>query len=174
MDIRLPGQQKELAQAVVRQPPCTTAFLGGLVDIQGLSADIAIVRAWFPGATGGTAVAQTVFGEHNRFGKLPFMVHYKFYGSIQFDNLNMTDGPGRTYKYLKNPTVNSLWPFGYGLSYTNFSISQPTLSQPQLRLMDGTPASMGSQAVTASVTVKNTGDRAGDEVVMLFEIFGPC
>ena len=45
----------------------------------------------------------------------------------------MTDGPGRTYKYLKDPAANSLWPFAFGLSYTNFSLSKPTLTSAVLR-----------------------------------------
>jgi hypothetical protein len=71
------GQQKALAQAVIAtgKPTVLLIFSGGLVDIEELRhADVAIVQAWFPGATGGTAVARTVFGLENRFGKLPFTV----------------------------------------------------------------------------------------------------
>ena len=168
MDITLPGQQKELAMAVIAtgKPVVLLIFSGGLIDIQEIrGANIAIVQGWYPGATGGTAIAQTVFGEHNRFGKLPFTWYStNFTSASDFDNLNMTDGPGRSYKYLKDPTVNSLWPFAYGLSYTTFSISGPVLSAPALVVGTETDA-----ALTASVTVKNTGAVAGDEVVFLFK-----
>lgn len=75
MDITLPGHQQQLAEMVIATgtPVVLLVFSGGLVDIRGLQgADIAIVQGWFPGATGGTAMAETCFGEQNRFGKLPF------------------------------------------------------------------------------------------------------
>ena len=60
----------------------------------------------YPGATGGTAIAETVFGEQNRWGKLPFTwYNSKYTAASDFDNMNMTDGPGRTYKYLKDPSM---------------------------------------------------------------------
>jgi beta-glucosidase len=71
---------------------------------------------------------------------------------------------GRTYKYLKDPTVNSLWPFGFGLSYTTFSISQPSISSAVLRADEATQT-----AVRSSVTVTNTGTVAGDEVLFLYK-----
>jgi beta-glucosidase len=70
-------------------------------------------------------------------------------------------GPGRTYKYLKDPSL-ALWPFGFGLSYTTFSIANHTTS------LDFGSVVKGSFA-EASVTVTNTGKVAGDEVVFLFK-----
>lgn len=156
-----------MAVIATGKPVVLLIFSGGLIDIQEIKGEnIAIVQGWYPGATGGTAIAQTVFGEHNRFGKLPFTWYStNFTNASDFDNLNMTDGPGRTYKYLKDPMVNSLWPFAYGLSFTTFAISGPALSEPALVV--GNPET--DAAVTASVTVKNTGAVAGDEVVFLFK-----
>jgi beta-glucosidase len=81
----------------VGKPTVVLVFSGGLVDLGDLkSKDVAIVQGWFPGATGGTAIAETVMGEQNRFGKLPFTYYNsKFTAASDFDNMNMTDGPGR-------------------------------------------------------------------------------
>ena len=133
MNITLPGQQKQLAEAVIAAAKQTVLliFSGGLVDIGDLKTkDVAIVQGWsvwppasvcrrwaasltpkalfcrYPGATGGTAIAETVFGEQNRWGKLPFTwYNSKYTAASDFDNMNMTDGPGRTYKYLKDPSM---------------------------------------------------------------------
>jgi hypothetical protein len=83
--------------------------------------------------------------------------------------LNMTDGPGRTYKYLKDPSMAD-WPFGFGLSYTTFTMSNTTLSQPSLLAGSGGDSSSNAAAsVEASIVVKNTGTVAGDEIVFLFK-----
>ena len=78
----------------------------------------------------------------------------------------MTDGPGRTYKYLKDPSMAD-WPFGFGLSYTTFTMSNTTLSQPSL--LASSDSSDAAASVEASVVVKNTGTVAGDEIVFLFK-----
>merc|ERR1712166_1347408 len=139
-------------------------FSGGLMDIGDLkNDDVAIVQGWFPGATGGTASAETVFGEQNRFGKLPFtMYNSAFTAASDFDNMNMTDGPGRTYKYLKNSSM-AQFGFGFGLSYTTFDITSAMLSDDALH------AETPEAAIGASVTVTNTGNVAGDEVVFLYK-----
>ena len=84
--------------------------------------------------------------------------------------MNMTDGPGRTYKYLKDPTMAD-WPFGFGLSYTTFALSDGAVAAP---LDVGGSAAAHNSAdrptlTTARVTVRNTGSVAGDEVVFLFK-----
>jgi hypothetical protein len=78
----------------------------------------------------------------------------------------MTDGPGRTYKYLKDPSMAD-WPFGFGLSYTTFTMSNTTLSQPSL--LASSDSSNAAASVEASIVVKNTGTVAGDEIVFLFK-----
>lgn len=169
MDIRLPGQQPVLAQAVIsaakakQTPVVLLLFNGGMVTLDGIDLrGVAIVECWYPGATGGTAVAETLFGLQNRFGKLPFTAYtYNFTLVSEFTNMNMTDGPGRTYKYLKDESLAS-YPFGYGLSYTTFALSRPGLGDPTL-LVEGP-----TTATTVNVTVTNTGARRGDEVVFLF------
>jgi beta-glucosidase len=112
----------------------------------------AIVEAWYPGQAAGTAIADVLFGDYNPAGRLPVT----FYKSVDqlppFEEYSMKE---RTYKYF---TGTPLYPFGHGLSYTTFSYS--SLETPRT-VKAGDP-------VKVSVTVTNTGNRAGDEVVQLY------
>ncbi len=116
----------------------------------------AILDAWYPGEEGGDAVAQTIAGENNPGGKLPVT----FYTDIsQLPNFEDYSMKGRTYRYFEG---KPLYPFGYGLSYTTFSFSELTV--PNEAVNAGDPVSI-------DVTVKNTGQLAGDEVAELYLSF---
>jgi beta-glucosidase len=110
----------------------------------------AIVDAWYPGESGGTAIADVLFGDYNPAGRLPFT----FYKSV--DDLPPMDdyevSNGRTYMYFQG---EELYPFGYGLSYTKFDYSGFKLKKNNDKIM-------------ISATIKNTGDYDGDEVVQLY------
>ena len=113
----------------------------------------AILEAWYPGEEGGTAVAEALAGDFSPGGKLP-LTFYKSVDQIPpFDDYNMK---GRTYRYL---TGEPLYPFGFGLSYTNFDYSNLSFDKSSLGASDN---------VTVSVDVKNTGTMAGDEVVEVY------
>jgi beta-glucosidase len=113
----------------------------------------AILEAWYPGEEGGAAVAETLSGKNNPAGRLP-VTFYKDVGQLpHFEDYGME---GRTYRYFK---AKPLYPFGYGLSYTTFKYSD--LSIPNQTVNVGQP-------VEADVTVTNTGNRAGDEVVQVY------
>lgn len=105
----------------------------------------AILQAWYPGQEGGTAIADILFGDVNPSGKLPVTFYADDSQLPDFEDYRMT---GRTYRYL---TSAPLYPFGHGLSYTDFEISEPVYTDSKV-----------------SVTVKNTGKRAGTEVVQLY------
>ena len=109
----------------------------------------AIVQAWYPGQEGGTAVADVLFGDYNPGGKLP-VTFYK--SSDQLPDYEDYSMKGRTYRYFND----ALYPFGYGLSYTTFS-----LHNAQCTMQNG-----GSGKVTVDVT--NTGKRDGTEIVQLY------
>lgn len=113
----------------------------------------AILAAWYPGQSGGTAIAQALAGDVNPGGRLPVT----FYRSTQdlppYISYDMT---GRTYRYFKG---QPLYPFGYGLSYTQFAYEAPQLSTATLKAGD---------TLTVTAHVRNTGTRAGDEVVQLY------
>jgi beta-glucosidase len=116
----------------------------------------AILDAFYPGEEGGTAVAETLSGRNNPAGRLP-VTFYKDVSQLPpFEDYAMK---GRTYRYFDG---TPLYPFGYGLSYTKFSYSD--LNVPANAVKAGSP-------VSAEVTVKNDGERAGDEVVQLYLSF---
>merc|ERR1719235_2492136 len=93
------------------------------------SAD-AIVEAWYPGVYGARGVARALLGHSNRWGKLPVTVYDERYiTQVDMLDFDMSKPPGRTYRYF---TGTPLWPFGFGLSYTDFSLCM--LSESQLRV----------------------------------------
>src|SRR5690606_28109914 len=112
----------------------------------------AVLLAGYPGTEGGNAIADVLFGDYSPAGRLPMT----YYSSVeQLPPFEEYDMANRTYRYFSG---TPLWPFGYGLSYTSFDYSD--LSVPE-------KVTAGS-GVTVSVTVKNTGVMAGDEVVQLY------
>ncbi|MDZ7723272.1 MAG: glycoside hydrolase family 3 C-terminal domain-containing protein [candidate division KSB1 bacterium] len=117
--------------------------------------DIADAVLWvgYPGQEGGNAVADILFGDACPSGRLPITFPMSVEDLPPFENYDMTD---RTYRYMsKKP----MYPFGFGLSYSRFEYSNLELEKTQISKKD---------SVRAQVTVKNTGDLAGDEVVQLY------
>jgi len=113
----------------------------------------AILEAWYPGEEGGTAVAEALAGDFSPGGRLP-LTFYKSVDQIPaFEDYNMK---GRTYRYF---TAEPLYPFGYGLSYTNFEYSNLSFDKSSLGAKDD---------LTATVDVKNSGPMAADEVVQVY------
>ena len=153
--IDLPKVQEDLMRAVVATGTPTVLVLlnGSAVAVNWADANIpAILEAWYPGQAAGTAIADVLFGDYNPAGRLP-VTYYKSVDQIPpFEDYSMKE---RTYRYF---TGTPLYPFGHGLSYTKFAYSKL-----------GIPKSIQSgQPVQISVTVKNSGTRAGDEVVQLY------
>ena len=109
----------------------------------------AILQAWYPGQEGGTAVADVLFGDYNPSGKLP-ITFYK--SSSQLPDYEDYSMKGRTYRYFND----ALFPFGYGLSFTSFEMSNEKLEMRN----DGSG--------TVTVAVANTGKRDGSETVQLY------
>ncbi len=124
----------------------------------------AILETWFAGTQGGNAIADALFGDINPGGKLP-LTFPRSVGQIPIYYNHKNGGrppvdPTNKYssKYLDMP-VTPLYPFGYGLSYTQFHLTNLQLSQARIR-PDG--------RLNVSADVENTGKRAGDEVVQLY------
>jgi beta-glucosidase len=113
----------------------------------------AMLHAWYPGAEGGTAIAETLAGDNNPSGRLPLT----FYASLdqlpRFEEYSMAN---RTYRYF---TGKPLFGFGFGLSYTQFAYSRLALPTQPVK---------AGQPVTVGVDVKNVGSRGGDEVVQVY------
>jgi beta-glucosidase len=113
----------------------------------------AVIFAWYPGEQGGTAIANIIFGDTNPSGKLPITFPQSTEQLPPYEDYSLK---GRTYRYMEQ---KPLYPFGFGLSYTNYRFDS-------LELSANTIAPAGS--VNARVTLTNTGKRDGEEVVQLY------
>ena len=166
-NIDLPGDQQQLIDRIkaTGKPFVVVLFNGRPLTLQNVAASSpAILEAWFPGVQAGNAVADVLFGKVNPGGKLPVSFPVNIGQVPIYYNHEPTGRPcDATSKYNSRyrdlNTCDPLYSFGYGLSYTTFSISN-------LELSSTTMPSSGS--VKASVDVTNTGSRAGDEVVQLY------
>jgi beta-glucosidase len=156
-DLSLTSQQDELADALIETgKPVIVLLVNGRPLAIPRIADhaAAIVEAWYVGQEGGTAIGEVLFGDVNPGGKLPVTIPRSVGQLPVYYNRRPT-----SYRPYLDMTREPLWPFGHGLSYTTFSISDPTV----------TPASIAPDGhVTVSVDVANTGTRDGDEVVQLY------
>ena len=162
----LPGQQLELIQAIhaTGKPYAVVLMNGRPLSINWVATNSpAILETWFAGTQGGNAIADTLFGDVDPGGKLP-VTFPRSVGQvpIYYDHKNTGRPPGGDSeddsRYIDIPWT-PLYPFGYGLSYTQFKLSNLQLSASPIR-------PQGS--ITIGVDVENTGDRAGDEVVQLY------
>jgi len=156
-DLSLPGHQEELVRAIVEtgKPIVLVLINGRPVTLGDLIDKIpAIVEAWFPGEEGGNAVADVLFGDVNPGGKLP-VTFPRAVGQIPL-HYNRAQISHRDYMFMP---AKPQFPFGHGLSYTQFEYSDLTISPEKI-----SPAG----TVAISVTVKNVGEREGDEVVQLY------
>ena len=153
----LPLDQKNLLKKVyeVNQNLILVMVNGSTISLPWASKNIpAIVEAWYPGQSGGKAIAEVLFGDVNPGGKLP-MTFYKNIDQLPpFDDYDIRKG--RTYMYLKE---DPLYPFGYGLSYTNFSFTQISLNNEQFSIND---------TIKVNFTLQNIGSRKGSEVPQVY------
>lgn len=163
--IDLPGVQEDLFNEIVKlgKPVIVVLMNGRPLTIENVDAKAsAILETWFLGTTAGDAIADVLFGDYNPSGKLP-VTFPRNVGQIPiFYNVKNTGRPKTEFKFTSkylDVSNTPLYPFGFGLSYTTFDYSDIILSSNQMP-MDGT--------LNASVTVTNTGDRFGEEVVQLY------
>lgn len=117
-----------------------------------------ILMAYYPGMEGGTAIADIIFGKVNPGGKLPFVIGKSDsdFPQVKWNTFNQEYGYYHGYKKLNKDKKEEDYPYGFGLSYTDFEISEP-----EIIFTDGEKAEF-------SVNVKNTGNRHGSEVVQLY------
>jgi beta-glucosidase len=152
----LPKPEEDLVQAIAASgKPLVIVLMNGSalsVNWEKTHAN-AILEAWYSGEEGGAAIAETLTGKNNPAGRLPVTFYKDVHQLPHFEDYSMK---GRTYRYFEG---EPLWPFGFGLSYTNFTYSDLTLPP--------TPINAGNP-LDVSVTVTNTGKVAGDEVVQLY------
>ncbi|TCC88608.1 glucan 1,4-alpha-glucosidase [Pedobacter frigiditerrae] len=153
--ILLPELQTETLKKLhsAGKPIVLVLMSGSALTVNWENANLpAILQAWYPGEEGGTAVADVLFGDYNPAGRMPVTVYKSDKDLPDITDYNMK---GRTYRYFEGET---LYPFGYGLSYSNFTYSN--LSIPKT-------AKVGAE-VTVTIEVQNTGKVAGDEVVQVY------
>jgi beta-glucosidase len=156
--LSLPGRQEDLIEAVAATgKPVIVVLIGGsaVTMTRWIDRVAGVIHAWYPGEQGGNAVADVLFGEANPSGRLPITFPMSE-GQLPLYYNHKPTGRGDDYVDL---TGQPLFPFGFGLSYTTFTYSALSIEPPEIG-----PA--GTAVVRC--TVKNTGTRAGDEVVQLY------
>jgi beta-glucosidase len=160
--LELPGRQLELIQAVVATgtPVVLLVMNGRPLDLRWPAEQVpAILDIWYPGTSGGTAVANLLFGAVSPGGKLPF-TWPRSVGQVPMTYAHTTshepDNQGK--RYWDEASV-PLFRFGHGLSYGRFAYGEISVDRPSSTI---------AETVTVSVTVTNTADRDGDEVVQLY------
>jgi beta-glucosidase len=154
-DIELPATQRNCLNALKQAGKkiiyvnCSGSAVGLVPETASCEA---ILQAWYAGESGGQAIADVLFGDYNPSGKLPVT----FYRNIQqlsgFEDYSMK---GRTYRYMSDP----LFPFGFGLSYTTFSIGQANIYSNEVNNGGG---------VELKIPVSNTGKHDGTEIVQVY------
>lgn len=167
-DITLPEAQLQLIKQMktLNKPIAVILFNGRPLDLHGVldEAD-AVLEAWYPGTEGAAAIANILYGKVNPSGKLAMSFPYSAGQIPVYYNAYNTgrpyDGVSRDHyvsKYLDIPN-KPLLPFGFGLSYTNFTYTNLRLSSDKMS---------ADKPVQVTLTITNTGDYSGEEIVQLY------
>ncbi|WCG84320.1 beta-glucosidase BglX [Pectobacterium sp. A5351] len=167
-NIDLPQSQRDLIAALkATGKPLVLVLMNGrpLALVREDQQADALLETWFSGTEGGNAIADVLFGDYNPSGKLPMSFPRSvgqipiYYNHLPSGRPYTPENPGKYTSHYYDEANGPLYPFGYGLSYTTFSVSDVRLSSQTMK-RNGT--------IDASVTVKNTGSRAGETVVQLY------
>lgn len=153
--LNLPGKQQELLETICAsgKPVVLVLLSGSALAVTWAQEHVpAIVEGWYPGAMGGRAIAELLFGDRCPEGKLPVTFYRTTEELPDFADYRMR---GRTYRYMEN---EALYPFGYGLSYTTFSFENVSVNEETVT----------EAGVELTVKVKNTGKMAGRETVQVY------
>ena len=178
-DLLLPNRQPDLVEAVLaatKVPVVMVVVGGGGVDLSAYVDDArvgAIVFAGYPGESGGTAIADVLFGNVSPSGRLT----QTFYSNAFLGEVSMTDmamrphdsSPGRTYRFYEGPSV--VYPFGHGLSYTSFEYNLASAAVVSRAALGTTGGS--THDVEVAIDVRNAGSRAGAETVLVYLVPPP-
>ncbi len=154
-DIELPAIQRKCLEELKKAGKkiifvdCSGSAIGLVPETESCDA---ILQAWYGGEAGGQAVADVLFGDYNPSGKLPITFYKNISQLPAFEDYSMK---GRTYRYMSDP----LYPFGFGLSYTTFSIGDAKVSKTTIK-KDG--------SVDLTIPVSNTGKKNGTETVQVY------
>ena len=154
-DLLLPASQRKLMEAVfaVGKPVVVCLMAGSAIDLSAAQEKAAaVLQLWYPGARGGKAVADILFGDCSPSGKLPVTFYRSLEGLPAFEDYSMK---GRTYRYMEQ---EALYPFGYGLTYGDVQVESADLSSKDDVSGD----------VTLQITVKNAGNTATGDVLQVY------
>ena len=157
--IEMPEIQQEAIKAMIDTgtPVVLVLMAGSSIALSGLEKELeAILMAWYPGQRGGDAITSVLFGDYNPSGKLPVTFYSSTSELPDFKDYNMQAGKGFTYRYYKG---EALYPFGHGLSYTNFKYSKLRADKTNLNEKEN---------FKISFNIKNIGAYDGDEVVQVY------
>ena len=158
LDYNLPQNQidylRKLNEAAGDNPLIAVITGGSPMNLQEVHelAD-AVLLVWYPGEEGGNAVADIIFGEVSPSGRLPITFPKSLDDLPAYEDYSME---GRTYKYMD---AEPMYPFGFGLSYSDFDYSEVTLSEKRIRK---------GRSLNATISVTNSGDTKAEEVVQLY------
>ena len=154
-NLNLPGIQEDLLKTLYEcgKPVILVLLSGSALAVNWADENIpAIIQGWYPGAQGGRAIAEMIFGECSPEGKLPVTFYKTSEELPEFTDYSMKD---RTYRYMKN---EALYPFGYGLSYTKFEIADVKASTDEIT----------DNSMDITCTIKNVGDYFARETVQVY------
>ncbi|AWM90711.1 beta-glucosidase BglX [Pseudomonas sp. 31-12] len=167
-DLNIPSNQRDLIKALkATGKPLVLVLMNGrpLSILEEKEQADAILETWFSGTEGGNAIADVLFGDYNPSGKLPITFARSvgqiptYYNHLSIGRPFTPGKPGNYTSQYFDDTTGPLFPFGFGLSYTDFSLSDMALSSTTLNK---------TGKLDASVMVKNTGKRDGETVVQLY------
>lgn len=155
-NLNLPGLQEEVLRELVKtgKPIILVLLSGSALAVTYADEHVpAILQGWYPGARGGKAIAEIIFGQYSPEGKLPVTFYRTTEELPDFKDYSMKN---RTYRYMKN---EALYPFGYGLSYTNFDTEGVELSTDTIE---------PGLNIDIRATIKNTGVMEGAETLQVY------
>ena len=167
-DLNIPASQRDLIKALkATGKPLVLVLMNGrpLSILEENQQADAILETWFSGTEGGNAIADVLFGDYNPSGKLPITFPRSvgqiptYYNHLSVGRPFTPGKPGNYTSQYFDDTTGPLYPFGFGLSYTDFSLSDMALSSTTLNK---------TGKLDASVMLKNTGKRDGETVVQLY------
>jgi beta-glucosidase len=167
-DINIPANQRELIKALkATGKPLVLVLMNGrpLTILEEKDQADAILETWFSGTEGGNAIADVLFGDYNPSGKLPITFPRSvgqiptYYNHLSIGRPFTPGKPGNYTSQYFDDITGPLFPFGFGLSYTDFNLSEMALSSTTLNK---------TGKLDASVMLKNTGKRDGETVVQLY------
>ncbi|MBK5352088.1 beta-glucosidase BglX [Pseudomonas sp. TH41] len=167
-DLNIPANQRDLIKALkATGKPLVLVLMNGrpLSILEEKEQADAILETWFSGTEGGNAIADVLFGDYNPSGKLPITIPRSvgqiptYYNHLSIGRPFTPGKPGNYTSQYFDDTTGPLFPFGFGLSYTDFSLTDVALSSTTLNK---------TGKLDASVMVKNTGKRDGETVVQLY------